>query len=722
MEVSSLLAHEPAPKTHRFLSDESLPENTHTQNGAPALPHQSNGEGRTTPNSNISHQGSPNGTPTPYHLSPQSSNIPKYVAFELLFLDSPNYRARLPMRVNIFPHDTTDSIVTTVKNFYGLYEGPGGPKGISFEDANGNTLIARYENFSSNMTVFVRVLHEPEGSFAGYGPSSRPSASIDESRPTYYLGDRDQISPLQPAQALTYGQPPSRPDSRVARLRSQSPNSGRGRRSVSANGKGQMKMARSRSGLKSRGSSTHGLVADPLGDPMHTYSSDDGDHESTTSSRKAKSELASAEISLDNIVEGGRRKRAKFESSELPLFVPPQIPLTASMSSMSPTRQGQAVNGQSHFIHPAHQNYSYNQPLPSPMSLGHVPMTNGHGQYGASFSTPSAPANRKLRNRNGDIMPSPRLFTGASRNDSKMGIMPTPDPTVASTISDEDVALQLMRLGEASMMSNTTRNSASTLDDAMSGAADAASSGSETSASEDEAEDEKLPLATITGFSLSAHDVKHKQLDSVLKSSDSNYPSDKDDENKDATFIDAYARQQGFSDHRKKIEKSKPAPTGISKPRINNTGPKPVKQNKAKVGSNVKSKGKGPVTGVQPTSTAASRAVSAASTVNFQQSLAEDEEDLSSKPRCQRCRKSKKGCDRQRPCQRCKDAGLCIDDCVSEDEGNGRKGRYGRHMGVVVKKAATTPSTPVSQLSGLTPSEGTSAEASTLINSKKRKR
>src|ERR1700760_4376994 len=71
---------------------------------------------------------------------------------------------------------------------------------------------------------------------------------------------------------------------------------------------------------------------------------------------------------------------------------------------------------------------------------------------------------------------------------------------------------------------------------------------------------------------------------------------------------------------------------------------------------------------------------------HFQQPLGEDEEDLSTKPRCQRCRKSKKGCDRQRPCGRCKDAGIGADGCISEDEGNGRKGRYGRHMGVPIKK------------------------------------
>jgi hypothetical protein len=68
--------------------------------------------------------------------------------------------------------------------------------------------------------------------------------------------------------------------------------------------------------MKSRGSSAHGSLLDPNNDAMNGYSSSDGGHGSVSSSRKAKSEqLSSAEISLDNIVEGGRRKRAKFESS-----------------------------------------------------------------------------------------------------------------------------------------------------------------------------------------------------------------------------------------------------------------------------------------------------------------------------------------------------------------------------------------------------------------------
>lgn len=52
-----------------------------------------------------------------------------------------------------------------------------------------------------------------------------------------------------------------------------------------------------------------------------------------------------------------------------------------------------------------------------------------------------------------------------------------------------------------------------------------------------------------------------------------------------------------------------------------------------------------------------------------------EEEDIKAKPRCQRCRKSKKGCNRQRPCQRCHDAGIPDHECVSEDEVGTRRGR-----------------------------------------------
>ncbi len=245
-------------------------------------------------------------------MSPFGSPTPKSVAFELLFPESPQFRARLPMRVQIFPHDTTESIVTTVKNFYGLYAGPGGAKGVSFEDEQGNTLIARYENLRNNMIVYVRVIDEGVDAPPAYGPPSYHSVS-PVLQQGYHNGDAQHMPPPQPAQALNYGQPPSRPTSRTSGKRSVSPN-GRGRRSGStSNNQPASKKPRSRSGYKSRGSSTHGSFVDVHSDNMNGYSSGDG--AGSVSSRTKSEHLGNTEISLDNIVEGGRRKRAKFESS-----------------------------------------------------------------------------------------------------------------------------------------------------------------------------------------------------------------------------------------------------------------------------------------------------------------------------------------------------------------------------------------------------------------------
>jgi hypothetical protein len=263
-----------------------------------------------------SYAGGQSNSNTPHNLnvSPFGSPTPKSVAFELLFPESPQYRARLPMRVQIFPHDTTDSIITTVKNFYGLYAGPGGAKGVSFEDDQGNTLIARYENLRNNMVVYVRVIEEPTTATAAFGPSSYHLGSPAVGQ-AYYPGDGQQMPPPQPAQALNYGQPLSRPNSRTSRKRSVSPNNGRGRRSTSVStNPPPLKKSRSRSGFKSRGSSAHGSFADCHSDGLNGYSSGDG-APGSVSSRTKSEHIGNTEISLDNIVEGGRRKRAKFESS-----------------------------------------------------------------------------------------------------------------------------------------------------------------------------------------------------------------------------------------------------------------------------------------------------------------------------------------------------------------------------------------------------------------------
>jgi hypothetical protein len=267
---------------------------------------------------------------------------------------------------------------------------------------------------------------------------------------------------------------------------------------------------------------------------------------------------------------------------------------------------------------------------------------------------------------------------------------------------DKDVALQLMRLGEMSNISHG-RTSASTLDDTFSGRADAASSTGATSDNESESEDELPPARRQKreeSLSLSAGTAIRKtrpHLDDILPSQDSTEPSGDEaeyDDGQDDTFKPGSNDPMEETESKPKAFKSKTTSSVMGKPRASASGAKVNKSSRSKSTRPGQVRSKKHVSStpggskpISPTSLPPqSRKTSNASALNFQAPLAADEEDLSTQPRCQRCRKSKKGCDRQRPCQRCKDAGLSADQCVSEDEGNGRKGRYGRHMGVPVKK------------------------------------
>ena len=262
-------------------------------------------------------------------------------------------------------------------------------------------------------------------------------------------------------------------------------------------------------------------------------------------------------------------------------------------------------------------------------------------------------------------------------------ILPTPDPTIASCISDEDVALQLMRLGDASNFSYG-RTSASTLNDAFSERADVASSATSNSGDEsDMTEQPTLPTAhpgmkVEPGLEQLKHTSKKRRLmDDILPSFDSTEPSgDEVDGDYEGEHDDQKQRPHAIKSKKIRAGSASAKSSKSSKSHVANKKPKP---------SNLSTAGLPPML---PASTSQqARKSSLGSTINFQHQLGVDEDDLSSKPRCQRCRKSKKGCDRQRPCQRCKDAGIGAEGCVSEDEGNGRKGRYGRHMGISVKKS-----------------------------------
>lgn len=373
------------------------------------------------------------------------------------------------------------------------------------------------------------------------------------------------------------------------------------------------------------------------------------------------------------------------------MFAPPQMPAATSNSSVSPARRNDHQRSAFPLTYPAQHPFSNPQPLQSPQSY-----SNGFGQPGI-YTTPN-PQGRRTRG----AYPANRQSIGSTPNGNSSGILPTPDPTVGSCMSEEDkdVALQLMRLGEMSNISHG-RTSASTLDDTFSGRADAASSTGATSEGESESEPELPPprrLKREASPILPPGHVKkfRKHLDDILPSQDSTEPSGDEgdyEDGRDETFKPALKEEVMDVDESKpRMLKSKSLPTVMGKPRTSASGAK-VRSSKTKMQRPAPIKSKKPIsapTSVKPISPASlppqSRKTSNASALAFQHQLGEDEEDLSSKPRCQRCRKSKKGCDRQRPCQRCKDAGLSADQCVSEDEGNGRKGRYGRHMGVPVKK------------------------------------
>ncbi|KAI0911166.1 hypothetical protein F4824DRAFT_164652 [Ustulina deusta] len=633
MDVSNLLTAKPSS---------SRPQPTNTQPAAGAShhsPHQTYSAAKLALDTSIIRQGSKmaSGSPIePYagasasshsgSVSPRQPVAPKHVQFELLFPQSPQYRARLPLRVQIYPHDDTESIISTVKNFYGLYHGVAG---ISFEDDRNNTLIARYENFSNNMVVHVRVIEEPSPPAGPFNSTAFQPASLEYA-------------------AHQLGHHISRPGSRASRRRSPSPNGNGGRRSTSVSTNPAGKKARSRS------TKNHGSNYD---DSVNGYSSGDGAAGSVSS--KAKDHIGNTDISVENIVEGGRRKRAKFESSELPLFAPPQMPAATSNPSVSPARRVEHQRPSIPFPHPGQNPFTHPQPLQSPQSY------NGYGQQGI-FATPIADSRRH------------RGSIGYPNNGS--GILPTPDPTIGSCVSEEDkdVAIQLMRLGEMSNVSHG-RTSASTLDDTFSGKAEVASSTGATSDSGSDNEDE-LPPARRQKVDKNgpAHKI-HPTTDIHFIPHHNNGEASVDDADLgDGTRESAQGLQPG--DAKAKAQ-------NLGKPRVpgaKSSKPKATKTPKTSTAKPKKSNG----VAAGPMSPASlpnqSRKPSIASAMSGQPGD-EEQPDLSTKPRCQRCRKSKKGCDRQRPCGRCRDAGLSADQCISEDEGNGRKGRYGRHMGVPIK-------------------------------------
>ena len=329
--------------------------------------------------------------------------------------------------------------------------------------------------------------------------------------------------------------------------------------------------------------------------------------------------------------------------------------MPASQSSISPQRRSAPQDGPSPFYPPAQRLHVQQLPMLSPQSF------NNSQSYGMTqryqplnLNTSTAPHGHHLRDRP-SLQPS-----SSSGGRVGNGILPTPDPTVASCISDEDVARTLIALGDASNYSHG-RTSNSTMDETFSGVADAASSTGATSDSEEYSDQEGLPKHRRF---LDEGDDEYEH-DGLIKSEYEEYEGAPKTKKIRTKLHDGPSMLQRESKSGSISKGSK-----ISKPR-SHTMPKPSKTTPQPSLGKVPS---APMAMTQP------RKTSSASSLQIPGGG--DDEDLSSKPRCQRCRKSKKGCDRERPCQRCKDAGIGVDGCISEDEGNGRKGRYGRAMPV----------------------------------------
>lgn len=383
------------------------------------------------------------------------------------------------------------------------------------------------------------------------------------------------------------------------------------------------------------------------------------------------------------------------------------MPAAISNPSVSPARRIEHNRAALPFVAPGQNPFTNPRMLQSPQSHG-----NGYNGMG-TYPTP-ATVGRGSRSTAG--------YNGVGVGHG-MGILATPDPTVGSCMSEEDkdVAMQLMRLGEIPTFSHG-RTSASTLDDTFSRNADAASSTGATSDGESESEGDVKPPVRKQKLDATGSNRKiYPTTETQFSPAHADYePSDDDDAYSDSPADGSMSAPKHKATKSLASTKPRSQPNG-TKLKTN----KPVKSIKSATGAKVKKASSVPNGPMSPTSLPASRKPSIVSNTAAPTMSGEDEQpDLSTKPRCQRCRKSKKGCDRQRPCGRCRDAGIPAELCISEDEGNGRKGRYGRHMGVPIKKdelpALANQLLPAAPIA--TAFMPTSTDTSTADKNKKRKR
>ena len=221
---------------------------------------------------------------TPKPLSPNSGS--KVVNFRLH--ESTNFKT-----FQIRPHDTTDSIIDTVKHLLGLSQHR--DLGVSLEDDNGCSFIPSYDNFGDNSTVWVRIEENLSHDFAR----------------------RHSHDPRQSHHALNGAL--SNGDSYDYSSRSVSPYS-RGRRSASASRHhGRSRSLKRTLQLEDDDHYRQGFHSDGQWYSFPHQQMMSGDYDEP---RTKAGSVASADISVENILDGSRRKRAKF-SSDVCLSHPP---------------------------------------------------------------------------------------------------------------------------------------------------------------------------------------------------------------------------------------------------------------------------------------------------------------------------------------------------------------------------------------------------------------
>ncbi|KAF3125742.1 hypothetical protein TWF703_010730 [Orbilia oligospora] len=350
--------------------------------------------------------------------------------------------------------------------------------------------------------------------------------------------------------------------------------------------------------------------------------------------RKQIEPVASAEISVENILEGSRRKRLKFESSatqELPLF--PEMTNRfgpPSSSSASPSR-------------PTPQLTPYSQP-------GHQ-TAYAHPQSAYLYSLGTEPT------------PPPSATTNTRVT------LPTPAPTIASCISDEDAAIQLMRLGEKPTNNGHSHHHHQFRHQYS---PDLDYNGQPTHT--------LLPSPVSHGYSQHTSPVRvgysrtltYEEAEDDVR--DGNYVASDDYQDEDDE-IPLLHKRSHFAPNRQ----APPPPNGVRK-----KAPSKPKKIKKPTNNLIPAPQLNAFPGYPSADTSFNGLEAATSLANLanpegkyiqQGVMLPPEPQENQKPRCQRCRKSKKGCDRQRPCQRCKDAGIPADQCISEDEAGTRRGR-----------------------------------------------